>query len=381
MAAAVGASYPSTAVCYITADSGGKTWQGSGVIIGPHTVLTASHVLWDGSTQQPMTNVKVYPGFEAGGALLQGALQIHYNAIGDATHTLTRAASAQDFAIIDFATDLTAYGHFDLQAAKSGGEVHVTGYPTGSHGAQVDQTGTVSLDASEAVLDYGSLTIQSGTSGGPVWIDAGDAGQHHPTVIGVVSTTEWATQLTASDLDTIRAWQTADAFLWSPTNATAAQSAGPSSAHDVYRFYDTATGDHFYTTSPGEKAQIQASLPTYRYEGAGWASPDAGAGTTDVYRFYDTASGTHFFTTSAAERDTIVRTLSNYRYEGVAFQAYTDTSAPGTFALERFYNTQNGQHHYATPQEAAQMLQGSAGPAWIDEGKAFVVHAASGEFI
>ncbi len=151
----------------------------------------------------------------------------------------------------------------------------------------------------------------------------------------------------------------------------------PPSVHDIYRFYDTATGDHFYTGSSAEKAQIQATLPSYRYEGAGFATPDKAAGTLDVHRFYDTATGSHFFTTSPAERDSVIATLPSYHYEGVAFQTAA-AGAQGSFALERFYNPGSGQHHYATPQEAALMLQGSAGPGWIDEGQAFLVHAASG---
>lgn len=149
-------------------------------------------------------------------------------------------------------------------------------------------------------------------------------------------------------------------------------------AHDVYRFYDTTTGDHFYTTDPSEKASIQGSLPTFRYEGAAFASTDKGAGTVDIYRFYDTVSGNHFFTASTTERDGILKSLPTFHYEGVAFEAHADASTPGAFALERFYNASTGQHHYATPQEAANMLAGSAGPGWIDEGKAFVVHAPSG---
>ena len=89
-------AYPASAVCYITGVSAGTTWQGSGVIVGPHTVLTASHVLWDGALQQPLTDIRVYAGYDAGGSLIQGALRTHYNEIGDATHTLTRAASAKD---------------------------------------------------------------------------------------------------------------------------------------------------------------------------------------------------------------------------------------------------------------------------------------------
>src|SRR4051812_43139501 len=40
--------YPWDAVCYITVNFAGVgDFRGSGVIIGPHTILTAAHVVWD----------------------------------------------------------------------------------------------------------------------------------------------------------------------------------------------------------------------------------------------------------------------------------------------------------------------------------------------
>lgn len=147
--------------------------------------------------------------------------------------------------------------------------------------------------------------------------------------------------------------------------------------HNVYRFYNASTGDHFYTADPAEKAAIQASLPQYRYEGVAFATPDKGAGTVDVYRFYDTRTGDHFYTASTAERDQVLKTLPTYHYEGVAFEAYASPGADGTFALERFYNTGTNLHHYAQPgDEVRAITQGAAGPGWVDEGPSLIVHAA-----
>jgi probable HAF family extracellular repeat protein len=144
-----------------------------------------------------------------------------------------------------------------------------------------------------------------------------------------------------------------------------------------YRFFDTATGGHFYTTSVAEKAQIQAILPTYKYEGVGWSTPNNGADTIDVFRFFDTATKDHFYTTSAAERDQILNTLPTYQFEGVAFQAYAsaDTAGTGAVTLERFFNTVAKVHHFAAnAQEAYAINHGSAGVGWVDEGPAFTVH-------
>jgi Repeat of unknown function (DUF5648)/GTA TIM-barrel-like domain len=142
----------------------------------------------------------------------------------------------------------------------------------------------------------------------------------------------------------------------------------------VERFFDSATGDHFYTLSPAEANQIRATLPTYHDEGSPWSTSNPGPGTIDVFRFFDVATGTHFLTSSVAERNQVIATLPTYHYEGVAFEAYQDTGA-NTLTLERFFNTQSHLHHYAaSAAETASILSGSAGPGWVDEGAGFVVH-------
>jgi Ca2+-binding RTX toxin-like protein len=159
------------------------------------------------------------------------------------------------------------------------------------------------------------------------------------------------------------------------SNSAAVPSAAPEHLNLMFRFFDTHTGDHFYTTSAVEKAQIQASLPTFNYEGSAWTTPDKGPDTHDVFRFFDTKTGTHFLTDSVAERDVILATIPNYTYEGVAFEAYNDVAGAGRLTLDRFYNTQTGQHHFsASPEETAGINQGAAGLGWISEGKAFTVH-------
>jgi hypothetical protein len=144
----------------------------------------------------------------------------------------------------------------------------------------------------------------------------------------------------------------------------------------VFRFFDTKTGDHFYTTSVVEKASILATIPNFTYEGVGWAVPDKGIDTIDVFRFFDTKTGQHFFTTSAGERDTIVKTLPSYHYEGVAFQAYANEGAPGSITLDRFLNTETGLHHFAANQAETNAIKaGQAGTGWVYEGHGFTVAA------
>lgn len=194
------------------------------------------------------------------------------------------------------------------------------------------------------------------------------------------------TDLTASDISGVQALYGARAAVPVPTaTVVAAPTVVPAAASvdqqpgpdPVYRFYDTGTGDHFYTTSPAERAQILATMPWYVDEGSPWSTPDDGPNTRDVFRFYDTATGDHFFTADLGERDQIIATLPTYQYEGVAFEAYTSLEAagPGGVALQRFYNAGTGHHHFAAnATEADSIRQGQVGPGWIDEGIGLIVH-------
>ncbi|AOW11978.1 hypothetical protein LPB072_02990 [Hydrogenophaga crassostreae] len=89
----------------------------------------------------------------------------------------------------------------------------------------------------------------------------------------------------------------------------------------VHRFFNTQNGVHFYTISETERANVVANFPQFSYEGvAYYASQVAGAGLIPFYRFYVPSKGFHFYTASEAERNSIVATLSAvYSYEGVGY--------------------------------------------------------------
>lgn len=149
----------------------------------------------------------------------------------------------------------------------------------------------------------------------------------------------------------------------------------------VYRFFDTKTGDHFYTLDVAERDWIVGKLDHYDYEGVAWATPDKGLDTIDVHRFFDRADGSHFFTTSVAERDWVIASLAEHVYEGVAFQAYAaETAGAGRLTLDRFYDTARGVHHYtASASETASLKSGGAGESWLYESPGFTVHAPTAE--
>lgn len=124
----------------------------------------------------------------------------------------------------------------------------------------------------------------------------------------------------------------------------------PGTAH---RFYNTASGVHFYTLSEQERLWVQANLPHFTYEGQGFfAVPTQVDELSPVYRFYNLRTGSHFYTISSSERDHVIATLSVvFKYEGIAWYGST-VPGPGWFPMYRFFNTATGTHFYtATPAE------------------------------
>lgn len=121
-----------------------------------------------------------------------------------------------------------------------------------------------------------------------------------------------------------------------------------SSPFQIYRFYNSLTGSHFFTTSIEERNSIITNTPTMSYEGNTFDSNATAAnGGTAVYRFFNTGTGTHFYTASADEAASIRTSLPQFNDEGIVYYAHTTADSGGT-ALYRFFNTQNGSHFYTT---------------------------------
>lgn len=80
--------YPYSAVVRITVQIAGITYWGTGVLISPDEVLTASHLLYVQGTGEA-TNIMVLPDYEAASSnqapfgTIQGVSD-HYNPIADA---------------------------------------------------------------------------------------------------------------------------------------------------------------------------------------------------------------------------------------------------------------------------------------------------------
>ena len=204
--------YPYDTVVRIIVQVGGETLQGSGVLISPDEVLTASHVVYQ-TGLGTVTSIDVAAGYSSGTAPfghVAGTIA-HYSQITDLPY-LDQFDAQNDYAIIHLAAPLAGLGTMGVYSGFAGGTVHVTGYPGAAGGAMVDSTQSVTVDPNFTVLD--GVSIGEGSSGGPVWQYGADG---LPYVVGVVSagsvakdasgqSTGFFAQLTAAVSKQVAAW-------------------------------------------------------------------------------------------------------------------------------------------------------------------------------
>lgn len=118
----------------------------------------------------------------------------------------------------------------------------------------------------------------------------------------------------------------------------------------VYRFFDTANGTHFYSTSEVERNALILTRTDLTYEGLGLqsvGSPSTDPAATAIYRFFDMTSGTHFYSASTAERDVITATRPDLKLEGTAFYEHA-TAQTGDTPVYRFFDLADGTHFYTS---------------------------------
>lgn len=145
----------------------------------------------------------------------------------------------------------------------------------------------------------------------------------------------------------------------------------------VFRFYNTGTGAHFYTTSINEREAVYRTAPHMSPEGeAFYAAGAAGAGLSPVHRFYNTQTGVHFYTISEAERANVAANLPQFTYEGIAYHA-SQTPAAGFTPLYRFLVVQQGVHFYTASEEESLRLQATMTATHRYEGVGYHVMASA----
>ena len=132
------------------------------------------------------------------------------------------------------------------------------------------------------------------------------------------------------------------------------------SVSSVHRFYNTRDKAFFYTNSLAEANMVvdnsepdSATNWPYIYQGSTFEAAHSYLSTTPLFRFYNTSTGHHFFTTSTAEKDLVIANSESglwpFNYEGVAMQVYA--SDPTSFvgeevAVHRFYNPTLNRHFF-----------------------------------
>ena len=143
----------------------------------------------------------------------------------------------------------------------------------------------------------------------------------------------------------------------------------------VFRFFDTSDGSHFYTTSASERDATISSRSDLTFEGVGLNAVDPANDATaaPVFRFFDTTSGSHFYTASADEQSGLQGNAA-FAYEGIAFYEDTAKQSDNT-AVYRFFDTQDGSHFFtASGNERAGVL--ATRPDLVNEGVAFYTLSA-----
>jgi subtilisin family serine protease len=120
------------------------------------------------------------------------------------------------------------------------------------------------------------------------------------------------------------------------------------STRQVFRFFNTNTGTHFYTASTTERDKVIETLTNLNYEGVSFnIHKQEDFKMVPVYRFFNTERGVHFYTASESEKNKVINTLPTYVFEGVAYYVYNEPN-PYTKPIYRFFNNNTGVHLYTS---------------------------------
>ncbi len=148
-------------------------------------------------------------------------------------------------------------------------------------------------------------------------------------------------------------------------------SATPADAVAVYRLYNYKTSEHLWTTSVNEYRQLPViTKGDWRQEDIAWMAPD-GKG-EPVYRLYNRAMGDHYYSKSQAEINVLT---SKYGWTvdngGAAAFWSADPDGYGVIPLYCVYNSKlkKGQHHFTRSVAERDFLVANAG--WRYEKEAF----------
>jgi Ca2+-binding RTX toxin-like protein len=210
-------SYPYYQVVYIESTfPDGSTFTGSGVMVGPNDVLTASHIVYDGAHGGGATNVRVTPGYDP------NPLEQPYGVINAASWNYWigfdpdndglissgnggpgLAGAEIDYAILNLSVALgDRTGWMGIDPNFSSGYVNLTGYPGFYGNNPMNDFGYAVEDSVDYFIRLNNLEIHGGNSGGPIWHYLNG----YAYVISVVSTGVAGPQLRGDNFSTVTAW-------------------------------------------------------------------------------------------------------------------------------------------------------------------------------
>jgi len=174
--------------------------------------------------------------------------------------------------------------------------------------------------------------------------------------------------------------------IWDTTNASVTDSSdnyftivAPVSTTAIYRYYNSATQDHFYVVAGAEKDKVEAQYPSvWTSEGiAFYAYGEKTAETVPVYRLYNLKNGNHFYTSNEAEKSKLINNYPDtWAYEKIAFYAYS-YSQSGLAPVYRLYDSKDEAHFYTANEAEKNKLLNLYPNTWALENIAFYVYANS----
>jgi hypothetical protein len=141
----------------------------------------------------------------------------------------------------------------------------------------------------------------------------------------------------------------------------------------IYRFYNTRTHKHHYTSFIPERDRMKANNRFLIDEGPSFITPTSSQpGTKPVYQLYNRQTGSRLLTIDETERAAILNLYPWFTDEGIAYHAWP-TAQPNSVPLYRFYNVETNAHFFTSSEQERRSLQLNY-PQFMYEGIAYFVY-------
>lgn len=332
-----------------------ENYVGSGTMISPDTIITAAHNVYDYGTGTWADEIIVYPA-KNGEEIPYGrhVAKVFYTMRDYTTAKDKTTRRANDIALIklDSPVDVAVGALPVTKSISKTSRIQVAGYPAATESKDsylYTMFGGV-VDLTDTMIEY-TIDTEGGQSGGPVLNEQNEIVGVH--IIGRKKDGVYY-QNAARRVkdDTFRMIDISQNGL--PTTPEIASNI-ESTTGIIYRMYNPATTQYFYTRSLNEARVLE--LRGWRYEGRAFATTTAGE---PVYRFYNASRKAYLYSKNVSERDDIVK--KGWKYEGIAWYS------GGNRKVHRFYNPSTSTHIYTANAKEVNLLRSRG---WKYEGVAF----------